>query len=288
MSVIIDGVEYYGIIYKIENIVNHKVYIGQTTNPRGFNGRYYYKGVGAERVYNYMISKKAQDAYYNPYMLRSMEIHGVDSFVVDEVLDTAMTYEELNDKEVYYIKKFDSYHNGYNLTYGGDSGAGYDRPKSGECKNSKRLYQIDANNDVVRVWECATDAERELGINQTSISMVCNGRRRLAGGYVWVHECDYDENRDYTDIPPKQSGKNGCYVVCLLDEDGNIQREFQSINKAAKSLDICVESVRKICQHKFENPRYNLVYKTEYMEEQRLSGRGLTQQSGMQQSELAL
>ena len=37
----------YGIIYKIENLVNGKVYIGQTT--RKFNERYY--GHGIEAVY---------------------------------------------------------------------------------------------------------------------------------------------------------------------------------------------------------------------------------------------
>ena len=37
MSVIIDGKEYYGIIYKIENVINHKVYIGQTTQQKGFD-----------------------------------------------------------------------------------------------------------------------------------------------------------------------------------------------------------------------------------------------------------
>lgn len=275
MSVVINGVEYYGIIYKIENTINHKVYIGQTTHPHGFNGRYLYKGVGAERVYNYLISKKAQGVYYNPYLLRSMETHGIKSFVVDEVFDTASTYDELNDKEVYYIKKFDSFHNGYNLSYGGDGGSGYNRPKSKDCKNSKRLYQIDMNNKIVKIWDCATDVERELGINQTSISMVCSGRRRIAGGYIWVHECDYDEDKDYTKFPQKKHGKNGSYVVLLLDDDGNIKDEFASLNKAAIKLDISVEGVRKICQHKIKNPKYNLVYKSEYMEEQRLSGKGL-------------
>lgn len=31
MSITIDNKEYYGIIYKIENTINNKVYIGQTT-----------------------------------------------------------------------------------------------------------------------------------------------------------------------------------------------------------------------------------------------------------------
>ena len=53
MSITIDGKEYYGIIYKIENIVTNSVYIGQTINRLGFKGRYRFKGVGIERVYKY-------------------------------------------------------------------------------------------------------------------------------------------------------------------------------------------------------------------------------------------
>ena len=54
MSIIIDGKEYYGIIYKIENMITHEIYIGQTTHTKGFNGRYYFSGQGIERVYKYL------------------------------------------------------------------------------------------------------------------------------------------------------------------------------------------------------------------------------------------
>ena len=53
-----DGKEYYGVIYKIENKITHEIYIGQTTHPRGFNGRYDFKGNGIERVYKKLISRQ--------------------------------------------------------------------------------------------------------------------------------------------------------------------------------------------------------------------------------------
>ena len=52
----INNLEVYGVIYKITNKVNNKVYIGQTT--RCFNKRYDSKGVGVERVYNYHTKNK--------------------------------------------------------------------------------------------------------------------------------------------------------------------------------------------------------------------------------------
>lgn len=272
MSITIDGIEYYGVIYKVENVVNHKVYIGQTSNSRGFNGRYIGDGIGAERLYNYLLHKRNNGAYYNQYLLRSIEKYGIDAFAVDEVYDTAISQEELNDKEIYYISKFDSYANGYNLTCGGGGVLGR---RSSDCKNSKRICQISTDGILLNVWNCATDVYRELGIDQSSISMVCSGRRKTAGGFVWVHESEYDPRENYKRTPQIMDRGKGTNPVLLIDSNGAILREFYSINEASRQLkDICVEGVRKTCQHAYTNPRYNLIYKREYMGEQRLSVEG--------------
>ena len=68
---------------------------------------------------------------------------------------------------------------------------------------------------------------------------------------------------------------HGAKIILLLSDNGDILKEFYSINEASRELVISVEGVRKICQHKIKKPRYNLIYKSEYMEEQRLSVREL-------------
>lgn len=271
----VDGKEYYGVIYKIENLVNHKVYIGQTTHPRGFNGRYLYHGSGIERVYNCLNSKRGRDDYHNPYLLRSIEKYGFDAFDVDEVYDVAMSEDELNDKEQYYIAQFDSYNNGYNLTRGGEGIVGCSR-------NAKRVCQIGLDGQLIKVWDSATAAHNELGVCSASVSRVCANERgkdgrffKTSGGYVWAFEEDYDPSIDYSRKPQKKDAGKGTKPVLLLSDDGDVVREFYSINDAAAELkDISVEGVRKTCSHRIKNPRYNLVYKSEYMEEQRLSVRG--------------
>lgn len=48
-----------------------------------------------------------------------MRKYGRDKFHI-ELIDTASSKEEMFEKEMYYIKLFDTYKNGYNSTLGGD------------------------------------------------------------------------------------------------------------------------------------------------------------------------
>ena len=101
MSITINGQEYYGIIYKIENKITSEVYIGQTTHKRGFNGRYFFSGTGIERVHKYLLGNQQRGESHNQHLRRSIEKFGYDAFEVTEVLDMAMSRNELNEKETY-------------------------------------------------------------------------------------------------------------------------------------------------------------------------------------------
>ncbi len=282
MSIIISEKEYYGIIYKIENIITHEIYIGQTTHPRGFNGRYDFKGNGIERVYKYLLGNESRGERHNQHLRRSIKKYGFDAFEIVEVFDTAETFEELNKKESYYIKLFDSYRNGFNQSFGGDSVSGYSRPSGKDCPNSKRVCQIGLDGQLIKIWDSATEASNQLGVCASSLSNVCLGKKRrkkgdvakTAGGFVWAFEKDYDPCKDYSVKRPRQNMGHGAKAVLLLSDNGDIMQEFYSINEASRELGIEVESVRQTCMHKFKRPKHNLIYQSEYIEEQRLSVRG--------------
>ena len=273
-SIIIDNVEYFGIIYKIENTITHEVYIGQTSNPKGFDGRYCFHGKDIERVYTYLKGNKDRNERHNQHLRRSIEKYGFDVFKVDKIIGFALTMEELNKKEMYYIEKYDSYKNGYNQTYGGDN-----FPRGENCKNSKRVCQISQTGELIKIWNSATEASDELGISASSLSNVCNGKQRrkggepakTAGGYVWVFEKNYDCHKDYSINRPRQNMGHGSKSVLLLSNDGNILQEFYSINEASRQSGLSVEAIRETCMHKYKNPTHNFIYKSEYLEEQRLN-----------------
>ena len=98
----------YGYIYEIKNLVNNKRYIGQTTNSNGcrWNG-----------TFDYVKNQ------YNQYLYNSVKKYGEINFET-KIIDTAKNQEELNKKEDYWIKFFNTMNNkfGYNFREGGSNG----------------------------------------------------------------------------------------------------------------------------------------------------------------------
>jgi len=98
-----------GIIYLVRNVVNHRVYVGQTT--RTLSARSF--------EHNYDMQHASSTRFH-----RALRKYGPDSFDW-QIIDEAETEQELNEKEKYWIqfyKSFDPAH-GYNLTLGGEGGA---------------------------------------------------------------------------------------------------------------------------------------------------------------------
>lgn len=92
------------IVYKITNRINGKVYIGQTT--RSLEKRW---------------KEHCQLSHGCQLMYRAIIKHGKENFTVEQI-DVACTREELDAKEVYWIKFYDSMNRnkGYNLDSGGN------------------------------------------------------------------------------------------------------------------------------------------------------------------------
>lgn len=89
-----------GIIYKITNKVNGKSYIGQTRYTLEFRWRQH-------------IHKKD-----NTYFHNAIRKYGVDNFSIEALEEVEVS--RLNDREIFYIAKYNTFNDGYNLTIGGD------------------------------------------------------------------------------------------------------------------------------------------------------------------------
>lgn len=102
-------------IYSITNKVNNKIYIGQST-LESFKDRYY-KGQWWKRT-------------KNTHLRSAFQKYGAPNFEI-KILEKCNSLDELNSKEIEYIKKFNSTDpkNGYNFLKGGSRGRHSPRSK---------------------------------------------------------------------------------------------------------------------------------------------------------------
>lgn len=109
------GLIMFGVIYKIINIFNKKVYIGQTTNLP--NKRF--------------KTHKADKTANCPKLFNAFNKYGRDNFSL-KIISAASTRELLDYWEIFYIKKYNSIRAGYNIAEGGLGGGS---PHSKKSKN---------------------------------------------------------------------------------------------------------------------------------------------------------
>jgi group I intron endonuclease len=114
--------QYY--IYKITCKVNHKVYIGQTSNPKL---RFY------------------KSHYKNPKLLADVEKYGIEAFTLEFIAWTP-DRKFAESLEEHFIDKYDSIRNGYNRVRSFHVNFGLKRTAAANEKRSKAMKRL--------VWVC--------------------------------------------------------------------------------------------------------------------------------------
>lgn len=99
----------YGLIYKVTNTINEKVYIGQTTQT-----------LHKRRVRHESGSRKKNTTIH---FHRALKRHLLENFHW-EILEYCDNKTQLNDMEYHYIMQFNSYKKGYNSSLGGEGSCG--------------------------------------------------------------------------------------------------------------------------------------------------------------------
>ena len=63
-----------------------------------------------------------------------------------------------------------------------------DRKNGVNNKKSKAVLQYDLQGNLIKEYYSIMQAERETKISNVSISRVCNGKRKTAGGFKWKYK----------------------------------------------------------------------------------------------------
>lgn len=175
---------------------NRKKYIGitkQSTKERWRNG-FGYRG--------------------NSYFFNAIIKYGWDNFT-HEIYADNLSRKEACELEKRLIKLYDTKNKlfGYNHTNGGDGTSGFflsdlTKKKISEsrlelCKdekvvdkmrevnpNKKKVYQYSVDGILIKIWNSARQAEKEINPNKKSqaIRKCCSGDCKCAYGFVWSYE----------------------------------------------------------------------------------------------------
>ena len=121
------------IIYKVTNLINGKIYIGQTINTLEYRKNQHFREAK---------SKRRNTVYFH----NALNKYGFDNFKFEKI-DDAINMDELNVKERYWITYYNSNNHsyGYNLDSGGRNGG----VKSESTKKKIGLTTIEKWNNPV-------------------------------------------------------------------------------------------------------------------------------------------
>lgn len=197
-------------IYKIENKINHKLYIGKTNNTI------------LERFKRH-CQDSVKERNKNRPLYNAMNKYGILNFSIEQIEECSP--EQASNREKYWIEHYNSFKYGYNATKGGDGVpyldydliyATYLETQSAvktaqicHCcqdavlnivsninptldkmllKNGKKVAQVNKEtNEIINVFPSCREAGRSIGKSDQHIQEVCSGKRKSAYGYFWKY-----------------------------------------------------------------------------------------------------
>lgn len=163
---------------------------------------------------------------HNSHLQNAWNKYGQESF--NWVVLTRCPVEDLDQKEIEWIARLDSFTHGFNQTTGGGGCKGYKhtesykammrdlnshgnsprkgRPISAESKRrmrenalggkspkAKAVQQLSESGVCIMIFDSIGDASRKTEISAAHISEVCRrvSKRKTAGGFIWRWEGDH-------------------------------------------------------------------------------------------------
>jgi group I intron endonuclease len=215
-------------IYQIKNLINGKVYIGQSID----------------------IERRWEQHRYGKTSLvlcKSIKKHGIKNFefTILETIENNFNKIDIIDTLVNLEQKW------MNITQSIVKGIGYNLNKTSkpnltpnkDINFGKKIskIKIDMNHcgqsitqytlkgEKIKEWKSSAEVERNIGVLATNISRVCLKKQKSAGGFIW-RKSNHDLTKE--EINEVNLIKRNRKRVLQLTKDNVPLREFNSIKEA--------------------------------------------------------
>lgn len=233
----------FGVVYKIINTVDGKIYIGQTIN------------LVNRKNAHINAAKNGKDCY----LYNAIRKYGIDVFIT-EIVIKCNNRNELDTFEQYYIKKFNTFNrsHGYNLTFGGGGCSGFVQTKNTirlrTKKNNKVVFQYDLNGNFIKSWKSIRYVADKLNLDRPSISNCCNGKRfKQVGGFIWRLKINgFNKNLDINLV--KNDGFKA-KIVLQYSLEGDFIKEYSSVYSAKKVTGVGESLILNNCEGRTRLPK---------------------------------
>ena len=156
-------------VYRLENVVTKKNYIGMTGDAPRKRWGYGYVGKMGDALNNYPLDLcwKKHIEFQTPNKEQALELES-----------------EL-------MKWYDSVENGYNTSiFDGHScnHTNVAKKKIAESRGVDGVIQYSKSGELIAEYISTWEAERQTGCNQSNICKCCKGKYKSCGGYIWKYK----------------------------------------------------------------------------------------------------
>lgn len=222
----------YGIIYKVTNKINNKVYIGQTIQTLAQRrSKHYYKVNNKNDIHTHFIN--------------ALRKYPKETFTW-EIIDNAETQEELDTKEKYWIKYYNSIESGYNTKDGGETIITTD--KFLEKCGSKPFYAFDLQGNKLGEFLNQREFARDHNMSKGDIYRMLNNQLYYSNGVICIDKESFTQQR-LKDCIEVAKGKTTPFIARNI-ETGEVFGPFINKTECKKFLNLKSNHIREVLDKK--------------------------------------
>lgn len=231
-------------VYKIENLLNGKVYIGKSKNIRN--------------RWSEHRSELNNGTHINNHLQSSWNKYGEDNFRFDVIYE-AIDEKDSLEKEEYYIDKYQSNDKrfGYNLTNGGESGYFTEESIKNASRSKLGKYNHLTENDIKKIKilaYCLMDLTEIADIYNVSLKTI----RNIVYGTTYKHI--FKEMNPYIkNIKQQIINDRNSKILELYDKGYKIFEIRDLLNETQSVVEKCVYKFRHIKSNKNENSYNDMI-----------------------------
>lgn len=159
----------------------------------------------------------------NTHLYNAMLKYGIENFQIEQIEECPQ--DQLVLREAYWIKHYDSYNNGYNMTEGKGEG-------NSTSFNARPVKQYSLSGTFIAQYSSCGEAEAKTGIKCSNIQKVALGERKTAGGFQWKF---LEDNTPVLSVQAHPGGGKG-KTVLQYDKEWNLINTYPSSRAAALAL----------------------------------------------------